>query len=125
MQDLVRIGDHWETGFEAMRSLLTSSEPPSAVFVASDIVALGALRAIKSAELRVPQDLAIVGFDDIPLAEHISPPLTTVRVPAQELGSTAARMLLEMIQTGKRPPSVVLKTELMVRESCGAYLNSS
>lgn len=124
-QEVVRIGDHWETGFEAMRSLLSFSKPPSAVFVASDVVALGALRAVKAAGLQVPQDLAIVGFDDIPLAEHVSPPLTTVRVPAQELGSTAARMLLEIIQTSKRPPPMLLKTELIVRESCGAYLNSS
>ena len=122
---LIRIGDHWEAGFEAMHSLLELSYPPSAVFVASDVVALGALRAVNTAGLSVPQDLAIVGFDDIPVAEHISPPLTTVHVPAQELGRTAAQMLLEIIQTGKSVPPIILETELIVRESCGAYLKST
>lgn len=124
-QEFVCLGDHWEAGYAAMCSLLALPKPPSAVFVASDIVALGALRAVKSAGLQVPQDIAIVGFDDIPLAEHISPPLTTVRVPAQELGSAAARMLLDIIETGQRPASMLLKTELIVRESCGASLNTS
>ena len=118
---LVRYGDYQErSGFQAMRSLLELPERPSAVFVASDMVALGAVRAAISAGLRVPNDLALVGFDDVQLAEYVVPSLTTIRVPAREIGAASARMLLEIIQTGQRPPSALLETELVIRESCGA-----
>ncbi len=120
---LIRYGDHWKTGFEATNWLLALPEPPSAVFAASDVVALGALQAAKANGLHIPRDLALVGFDDIPIAEHLTPPLTTVRVPIRDIGSAAAGMLIEMIQTGARPAPVILETELIVRESCGAYFH--
>jgi LacI family transcriptional regulator len=104
-----------------MRSLLELAEPPSAVFVASDAVALGALRAARSAGVHVPGDLALGGFDDLQLAEYIVPPLTTVRVPWREIGATMARMLLGIVRTGQYPAPVLLETELIVRESCGAH----
>jgi DNA-binding LacI/PurR family transcriptional regulator len=113
---------HEPSGFEAMKVLLALPERPSAVFVASDVVALGALRAARSAGLLVPHDLAVVGFDDIQLSEYVMPPLTTVRVPARAIGATAARMVLDIIQTGRHPASMLLETELVVRESCGAQL---
>ncbi len=120
---LVRYGDfHERSGFEAMTSLLP--ERPTAVFVASDVVALGALRAVRAAGLRVPRDLAMIGFDDIQFAQYLQPPLTTVRVPAHEIGATAARMLLDIIQTGGHPTSVLLDTELIIRESCGAQFRT-
>lgn len=123
---LVRYGDYQErSGFEAMQSLLEQYERPTAVFVASDVVALGALSAARNAGLRVPEDLAVVGFDDIQLAQYIVPPLTTVRVPAHEIGATSAQMLLNVIQNGHRPASVFLETELIVRESCGARLQNA
>jgi LacI family transcriptional regulator len=119
-ESLVRYGDYQErSGFEAMSSLLSLVEHPTAVFVASDVVALGALRAIATSGLRVPNDVAVVGFDDLPIAEYGIPPLTTVRVPAHDIGATAARMALNIIQTGARPASVLLETKLIVRESCG------
>ena len=122
-QALVRYGDFQErSGFEAMSSLLP--ERPTAVFVASDVVALGALRAVRNAGLRVPRDLAMVGFDDIQFAQYLLPPLTTVRVPAHEIGATAARMLLNILQNSNRPTSVLLDTELIIRESCGAQLRT-
>ena len=124
-ETLVRYGDYQErSGFEAMRSLLELSERPTAVFVASDVVALGALSAARTAGLNVPNDLAVVGFDDIQLSQYVVPPLTTVRVPAHEIGATSAQMLLNLIQNGHRPASVFLETELVVRESCGARLKN-
>lgn len=123
---LVRYGDYQErSGFEAMRSLLEQKERPTAVFIASDVVALGALSAARAAGLQVPDDLAVVGFDDIQLSQYVVPPLTTVRVPAHEIGATSAQMLLNIIQNGHRPSSVFLATELIVRESCGARLKNS
>jgi DNA-binding LacI/PurR family transcriptional regulator len=120
-EGLVRYGNYDErSGFEAMQSLLECPEPPSAVFVASDEVALGALQAARAAGIRVPQDLAVAGFDDIPISRLVVPALTTVRVPAREIGATAARMLVELVESGRRPESVLLETELVVRESSGA-----
>jgi LacI family transcriptional regulator len=120
---LVRYGAFEErSGNEAMTSLLSQRVPPTAVFVASDEVALGALRAVRALGVRVPQDVAVVGFDDLPISAYVSPALTTVRVPAQAIGAEAARMLIEVIQTGDRPDSVLLVTKLVVRDSCGAAL---
>jgi len=120
-ETLIRYGD-WEarSGFEAMNSLLDLPDRPSAVFIASDEVALGALRAARIAGVRIPHDLALMGFDDILVSEYMTPSLTTVRVPAYELGAAAARMLIEIIQTGQRPAPMILETQLIVRESCGA-----
>jgi LacI family transcriptional regulator len=120
---LVISGDYQErSGYEAMRTLLALDAPPTAVFVASDVVALGALSAARAAGIRVPDDLAVVGFDDIQLAQYLVPSLTTVRVPAREIGATSAQMLLNIIQNGYRPASVYLETELIVRESSGAAI---
>ncbi len=121
-ESLVIYGDYQErSGYQAMQTLLALEDRPTAVFVASDVVALGALSAARSAGLRVPDDLAVVGFDDIQLAQYLVPSLTTVRVPAREIGATCAQMLLNIIQTGYRPASVFLETELIVRESSGAF----
>lgn len=117
---LVRYGDfNEESGQKAMSELLDLYPPPSAVFVASDLVAFGAMEAIKSRGLAIPQDIALVGFDDVPLARYVDPPLTTVRLPAYELGSRAAAMLLGMIQGVEEGEGLLLDTELVVRESCG------
>jgi DNA-binding LacI/PurR family transcriptional regulator len=116
--DLVRFGNYDErSGAEAMRSLLRLARPPTAVFVASDEVALGALHAAKEAGLRIPADLSLVGFDDIPVIRYIAPALTTVRVPAREIGASAARILLSMLGGGAAEPSVLIPTELVIRGS--------
>jgi len=109
-----------EAGQAAMEELLNLSERPTAVFAASDVVAIGAMSAIHAADLRIPDDIAIVGFDDIFLAAHITPALTTVRVPAYGLGWTAAEVLITLIEGDEEVSSVVLETELIVRETCGA-----
>lgn len=109
-----------ESGRAAMEQLLSLPERPTAVFAASDVVALGALSAIHAAGLRIPEDMAVVGFDDIFLAAHAHPPLTTVRVPAYGLGWTAAEILITLIEGDEDVSSVSLETELVIRESCGA-----
>ncbi len=118
-QALVQYGDFTpRSGEVAMTKLLQLSPQPTAVFVASDTVALGALQAIRSHGLRVPQDIALVGFDDVPLAEFVDPPLTTVRLPAYGLGWGAADLLIRTInQEDIQNRSVILDTELIVRES--------
>ncbi len=120
---LVRYGEFTPlSGQAAMEALLTEGSPPTAVFVASDVVALGALRAIRQRGLSVPDDVALVGFDDIPLAEHIDPPLTTVHLAAAGLGWGAADLLIRLIMAEDevRQPTIILETELVIRESCGA-----
>jgi DNA-binding LacI/PurR family transcriptional regulator len=121
-EELVRCGDfREESGRLAMKQLLDLSEPPTAVFVASDLVAFGALVAIKEQGLRVPEDIALVGFDDVRLAHYVNPPLTTVRLPAYELGYGAATLLTKLVageQVEER--EILLQTTLVVRQSCGA-----
>ena len=107
-----------ETGQVAMRELLALPERPTAVFAASDVVAIGVMSAIQAAGFKIPEDIAVVGFDDIFLAAHTQPPLTTVRVPAYGLGWTAAELLISLIQGDEASP-VTLETELVIRDSCG------
>jgi DNA-binding LacI/PurR family transcriptional regulator len=125
-ESMVRSGDFDErSGLAAMTSLLERTERPTAVFVASDEVALGALKAAKTAGVAVPGDLAIVGFDDLPIATFVEPTLTTVRVPAREIGRVAARALTDALSdlTSLQEPSQVLRTELIVRDSSGPHQN--
>ena len=113
-------GDYSQrSGYEAMRSLLP--QRPDAVFVASDTMAFGALQALRDAGVSVPQDVAVVGFDGLPAAQHSVPALTTVRQSVAGTGSHAVRILLDLV-SGQEPGPVaeVLPTELVVRESCGA-----
>jgi LacI family transcriptional regulator len=120
--DLIRYGDMTpESGRAAMESILKLTPRPSAVFIASDTVALGALQAIWRCGLRIPQDMAVVGFDDIPITEFTTPPLTTVRLPAYDLGWLAANLLISLVK-GHPPKTLgtLLETELIIRESCGA-----
>ncbi len=115
-----------ESGQAAMEALLACQEHPTAVFIASDMVALGALRAISEHNLRVPQDIAIVGFDDITAARFITPALTTVHVPTFGLGWSAAEMLIRFIERDVPDKiHVLLDTELVIRESCGALANQA
>jgi len=105
-------------GYEAMHAVLRAPEPPTAVFVCNDLMAMGALCAAHERDLRVPEALSIVGFDDIELTAFTSPPLTTVAQPKQRIGALAVDMLLERID-GKRQETrkVMLQPELRVRSS--------
>jgi DNA-binding LacI/PurR family transcriptional regulator len=116
---LVATGDFdAPSGHAAMVELLERTSV-DAVFVASDVVALGAIGALREAGRRVPDDVSVVGFDDIPLAAYFDPPLTTVRLPAFELGQAAGRALLERIADPAMTGRTLLPTELIVRASTG------
>ncbi len=109
------------SGEQALRKVMAMEPQPTALFITSDTVCIGAMRAAERMGLRIPQDLAVVGFDDIPMATYIDPPLTTVRLPAYGLGWGAADLLIRMITHEEvRERNVILDTELVIRNSCGA-----
>jgi len=109
-------------GYEAMHAILRTEHAPSAVFVCNDLMAIGALRAAHESGVHVPDDLSIVGFDDIELSAYTSPPLTTVAQPKERIGALAVDMLLERVG-GKRRDArkVVLQPELRVRASTARH----
>jgi LacI family transcriptional regulator len=106
-------------GYEATKRLLPHK--PDAIFAAGDTIALGVLQAAHEAGVRVPDDLALIGFDDVDVASHSFPLLTTVRQPIVEKGAAAAKLLIDLIQNQvEGPQHILLKTELVIRQSCGA-----
>jgi LacI family transcriptional regulator len=107
-----------EGGYEGMRKFLSMPEVPTAVLMINDYSAMGALRAAKEMGYRVPEDVSIIGYGDVPFASMIEPPLTTIRVPYQQMGEEAAGMLLKLIQ-GKRisRKQLVLPIDLVIRQS--------
>lgn len=116
----IRFGDfHTSGGYEHARSLLTESDDrPTAIFAGSDLQALGVLEAVRELDLKVPDDLSLVGYDDIPLAKWVSPRLTTVRQPLRRMAEEATKLVIQM---GEAPlesvPRMDLATNLIVRES--------
>ena len=120
-------GDFYEpTGYSGMEKLLALEQRPEAVFCASDMMALGAIQAAHAAGLRVPDDIAVVGFDDASFAAMMEPALTTVRQDKPGLGAAACEALVRIIdETASEPPVVILPAELVVRESCGAAMKAS
>jgi DNA-binding LacI/PurR family transcriptional regulator len=111
------VGEGANNGELAAFRLLARDPPPTALFCYDDMTALGALRAIRACQLRVPQDISVVGFDDIPLATYLDPPLTTVRQPTYEMGRQAARMLIGLLRSENPPRVVTMAGELVVRSS--------
>ncbi|MBI5304018.1 MAG: LacI family DNA-binding transcriptional regulator [Chloroflexi bacterium] len=123
--DLIVEGDFTEEGGHAAMQQLLSSDL-DALFAASDAMAAGALRALREAGRRVPQDVAVMGFDDMPFAARTDPPLTTVRQPIQRAGVVAAETLIDLIANPGSPPRrIILPTELVIRDSCGAGIANS
>jgi len=109
-------GDAWDGGYYAMQKILDRlDEPPDAVCAANDPAAMSAVKALAARGLRTPEDVAVVGVDDIHLAAYQVPPLTTVRVDKLGLGRTGARLLLERLEGGDVPETTTLPTELVVR----------
>lgn len=94
---------------------------PRVIFAADDDSAVGVMFALKEAGLRVPDDVAVVGFDDIRLGAYLTPPLTTVRAPIERVSQVAVERLLQVIKTGSAEPLTLLPTELIIRESCGYH----
>ncbi|RRR98084.1 LacI family DNA-binding transcriptional regulator [Glycomyces terrestris] len=116
---LVRPGDFSiETGRVHALDLLRLDEPPTAVFACNDSSAVGVYHAAAQLGVRIPEDLSVVGFDDLPMAKWMIPPLTTVRQPLKEMGAAAARMIVRLAEGGALPQQrVELATELVVRDS--------
>jgi LacI family transcriptional regulator len=110
-----------EEGYVTAQELLATGEPFTALFAFNDISAIGAVRAFCDAGLRVPEDISVVGFDDIQAAAYLTPRLTTVRQPLRQMGEMAAKQLLMRISkdNGKVPQLISLAPELVVRESTG------
>jgi LacI family transcriptional regulator len=117
-----------EAGYAAAKKLLRARARPTAVFAANDAMAIGLLSAFRERRVRVPEDVALAGFDDIPIARFITPPLTTVRVPIAELGARATARLLHALGAngiGNGARQEILPTTLVVRSSCGAPAGTS
>jgi DNA-binding LacI/PurR family transcriptional regulator len=109
------------SGYEAARAFLTWGERPTAIVACNDLMALGVISAAQGLGLTVGCDVAVAGFDDVPLAEHAHPSLTTVRQPIYEIGQRICEMLLCVLQEGTLDERhVILRPQLVVRESCGA-----
>jgi LacI family transcriptional regulator len=126
-KDLEIAGDfREESGYDACRPVLKMRPLPSAVFAANDAMAIGLLYACREAGVSVPEELAITGFDDIPIARFVTPPLTSVRVPIADLGTCAAQRLLEVFDArgSIRPLHKTIPTTLVVRASCGSPLRA-
>ncbi len=116
---LVRQGDWSATsGYEGVNSLLAASRPFSAIFAQNDRMAAGAVRALREAGLQVPDDVSIIGFDDMPLASYFHPPLTTMRQDVEQIGREAARLLVQVLEN-KVVPEIhrVLTPALIIRDS--------
>ncbi|MFD6245762.1 LacI family DNA-binding transcriptional regulator [Streptomyces roseolus] len=118
-RDLIRFGDfQHEGGFRCAQELLALPEPPTAVFAGSDQQAMGVYEAARQGGLSIPRDLSVIGFDDLPMCDWLSPPLTTVRQPLEEMGRVAARTLFQLMDGQPLvSPRMELSTELRVRLS--------
>jgi len=125
-EDLVVVGNHKIDGGEvAMRELLAKRHVPTAVLTSNDLTALGALRAISQAGLDVPDDISVVGFDDIEIAQYTSPPLTTVRLSREELGRVAFDALFQLTENeSAKAKEVSVRTTLVVRKSTAPVKSS-
>lgn len=124
----IKIKDQWikvgnfseESGYMAMQEILNQKERPTAIFTGNDIIAYGAIQAIKDANLRIPDDISIVGFDDDYLSRYLNPPLTSVTLPVVGLGSEAVRIIINLIKKKKNNNqiNIILPTHLTIRKSC-------
>lgn len=124
-RSLVRFGNFDpQSGYDAMKSLLQEKVPPTAIFGMNDMMAIGAMAAIQESGLSVPEDIAVVGFDDDRFAPFTNPPLTTVREGQREIGIMAGQMLVDLINDIQpQNPHILIPTQLIVRYSCGSHLS--
>ncbi|UQZ35556.1 transcriptional regulator [Paenibacillus sp. PK3_47] len=117
---LIRTGS-WSSadGYRMMDELLAGGKRPTACFAASDPLAVGALRALHDHGVQVPEEMAVVGFDDIEMAAYVQPPLTTVRAYPEQMGKAAVQLLAERFEGREAPSHTIIGTKLIVRDSCG------
>ncbi len=113
-----------ESGYEIMKNLLSENNNLTAVFAASDMLALGVLKAIKEKGINIPSDISVVGYDDIPLAQYMDPPLTTIRQPAYEKGVEATKKLIDFLEDKKPLESSILDLELISRQSSSKHIEN-
>ncbi|RBW71319.1 LacI family DNA-binding transcriptional regulator [Bacillus taeanensis] len=116
----VFIGEYtMSQGYELMKKAIEQGDLPEAFFISSDSMAIGAMRALQESDFRVPQDVAIVSFNDVEMAKFSITPLTTVKVHTEQMGRMGVQLLLDRINGRKVPLKVTVPTELVIRESCG------
>ena len=125
---IIRGNYEWTGGLAAARELLSLESPPTAIFAANDLMAIGAIRAAREAGLRVPEDISVFGYDDIDMAQFCDPPLSTIHLPKYELGTASVDLLVEefrLAASGQEPASrrLLLDTRIILRESTGCVSN--
>lgn len=120
-------GDNFfeSSGYEAMNRMIQSGSIPRAIFAASDLIAIGAMRALGENHLSVPQDVAIIGCDDIEACKYTSPSITTIKQNKDKIGRLASLMLFDLINNQSETVNVVVEPELIIRESCGSSMNKN
>ncbi len=123
-KELIGIGNFTpQSGFEIMQKLLSLKKLPTAVFVASDVVAFGAMDAIRKRGMKIPQDIAMVGFDNVNLSKYVDPPLTTVNLPAFDIGENVASLLIDVIEKNEdKNKKIILEAHIIIRKSCGCNM---
>jgi len=125
-QNLIGLGGFDEDqAFAAIQQMLSDGIVFDAIFAGDDDSAIGAIRALRTAGRAVPADVAVVGFDDVPFARYLSPALTTVRAPIEEIGREAVRQLVHLMNSEPARYVTLMRTELVIRESCGCQFASS
>ncbi|WP_028562759.1 LacI family DNA-binding transcriptional regulator [Paenibacillus pinihumi] len=118
--DYMYIGGWWSSeGNRLMNEAIDRGDLPTAFFIASDQLAIGALHALKEAGIQAPEDVAIIGFNDIEISQFMSPPLTTFHIQAELMGRMAVKLVLDQIRGREEPVQVVVPTKFIVRSSCG------
>ncbi|MBN1266972.1 MAG: LacI family DNA-binding transcriptional regulator [Anaerolineales bacterium] len=121
---IVRGAFNAASGYQAAEKLLSINEPPTAIFASNDLMAIGTLRAAYEHGLSVPQDLSLIGFDDIELASYVVPPLTTIAQPKEQIGQAAVDLLIKRITDPVRETErVVLQNSLVLRNSCRRFFS--
>jgi len=109
-----------EGGYHAAKLMLLQDDLPDAIFAANDEMAIGVIEAFKEAGLKIGEDVALVGFDDIQLAKYVNPSLTTVKQPMKEMGVLAAQQIFQALNGNFSTDYILLETELIIRDSCGS-----
>lgn len=113
-----------DVAYQALAEFLSSDSfvGPDAIFAGSDDAAIGVLKALQQHHLRIPEDISVVGFDDLGFAQHLNPPLTTVRAPTEMVGKVATDRLFRLLENQYADPLLVLPTQVIIRRSCGCRL---